>query len=267
MPSANQVRTEARDFYEVLGAKPSASAAELRAAFREAVLRHHPDRATSSDVATRRTSMLNRAWTALRDPVRRLHYDHDLEMGREEMLEWPIEAGELRRADATTGSPGRAAVDGEPLASAPMALGRRIPRSRRGVHGRAGGPGALDRRASHRRRGLARSLRAVLAPFRGALLRRARPDRGPARCAREGSPDRSAAERDHRHGPARRLPCHRRGAARGDGRGRDCRAPTRRIAVAAMGQQRAARAPRASTGTSTCDADRRPSGRRMRSFC
>ena len=94
MPSANQVRSEARDFYEVLGAKPSASAAELRAAFREAVLRHHPDRATSSDVATRRTSMLNRAWTALRDPVRRLHYDHDLEMGREEMLEWPIEAGE-----------------------------------------------------------------------------------------------------------------------------------------------------------------------------
>ena len=94
MPSANQVRTEARDFYEVLGAKPSASAADLRAAFREAVLRHHPDRATSSDVATRRTSMLNRAWTALRDPVRRLHYDHDLEMGREEVLEWPIEDGE-----------------------------------------------------------------------------------------------------------------------------------------------------------------------------
>jgi curved DNA-binding protein CbpA len=97
MPTANRVRTEARDFYEVLGAKPSASAAELRAAFREAVLRHHPDRATSSDVATRRTSMLNRAWTALRDPVRRIHYDRDLEAGREEVLDWPVEAGDAAK--------------------------------------------------------------------------------------------------------------------------------------------------------------------------
>jgi hypothetical protein len=97
MPAADALRTEARDFYEVLGAAPSASTTELRAAFREAVLRHHPDRATSSDVATRRTSMLNRAWTALRDPVRRIHYDHDLEMGREETLQWPLDDGETTR--------------------------------------------------------------------------------------------------------------------------------------------------------------------------
>jgi curved DNA-binding protein CbpA len=97
MPTADAVRTEARDYYEVLGAEPSASTVELRAAFREAVLRHHPDRATSSDVATRRTSVLNRAWTALRDPVRRLHYDHDLEMGREERLDWPLDDDETTR--------------------------------------------------------------------------------------------------------------------------------------------------------------------------
>jgi curved DNA-binding protein CbpA len=99
MPTASAVRTETRDFYEVLGTEPSASAAELRTAFREAVLRHHPDRATSSEVATRRTSMLNRAWAELRDPVRRLHYDHALEMGREEVLEWPMEEGDRARPE------------------------------------------------------------------------------------------------------------------------------------------------------------------------
>jgi curved DNA-binding protein CbpA len=97
MRTADGTRTEVRDYYEVLGAEPSASTAQLRAAFRESVLRHHPDRAASSEVATRRTSILNRAWSALRDPVRRLHYDHDLEMGREATLEWPLEDDEATR--------------------------------------------------------------------------------------------------------------------------------------------------------------------------
>jgi hypothetical protein len=97
MRTADATRTEVRDYYEVLGAEPSASTAELRAAFRESVLRHHPDRAASSEVATRRTSILNRAWSELRDPVRRLHYDHDLEMGREATLEWPLEGDEATR--------------------------------------------------------------------------------------------------------------------------------------------------------------------------
>jgi hypothetical protein len=60
-------------------------------------LRHHPDRAPSSDVATRRTSLLNRAWAELRDPVKRLHYDHALENGRAELLEWPLDEGEAAR--------------------------------------------------------------------------------------------------------------------------------------------------------------------------
>ena len=94
----NRARTEERDFYEVLGAEPSASADELRAAFREAVLRHHPDRSDAGNLATRRTSILNRAWAALRDPLRRLHYDRDLERGNAETLGWPLEADERARA-------------------------------------------------------------------------------------------------------------------------------------------------------------------------
>jgi hypothetical protein len=90
----NEARTEERDYYEVLGAAPSASSADLRAAFREAVLRHHPDRSTTSALATRRTAVLNRAWRELRDPVRRLHYDRALERGRADTLAWPLEPDE-----------------------------------------------------------------------------------------------------------------------------------------------------------------------------
>ena len=92
--TAEAIRIERRDFYEVLGADPSATSAELRAAFREAVLRHHPDRSASSELATRRTSILNRAWAELRDPLRRLHYDRALELGTAQTLEWPLEEHE-----------------------------------------------------------------------------------------------------------------------------------------------------------------------------
>ncbi|HEX2222503.1 MAG TPA: J domain-containing protein [Candidatus Limnocylindria bacterium] len=91
-------RTEQRDFYTVLGAEPSASAEELRSAFRSAVLRHHPDRSDAGAHATRRTSLLNRAWTELRDPVRRLHYDRALEHGTADVVDWPLDAGEAPSA-------------------------------------------------------------------------------------------------------------------------------------------------------------------------
>jgi predicted Zn-dependent protease len=90
-------RTEERDFYEVLGAEPSATTPELRAAFREAVLRHHPDRSDAGSLATRRTSILNRAWAELRDPLRRVHYDRALERGRAQTLDWPLDADQRAR--------------------------------------------------------------------------------------------------------------------------------------------------------------------------
>jgi curved DNA-binding protein CbpA len=91
-------RTDERDFYAVLGAEPSASAAELRAAFREAVLRYHPDRSPANSMATRRTTILNRAWTELRDPLRRQRYDRDLERGVATTLAWPLEPNEVASA-------------------------------------------------------------------------------------------------------------------------------------------------------------------------
>ena len=95
---ADDAHVELRDYYAVLGAEPSASVAELRAAFRESVLRHHPDRSADDLLATRRTSVLNRAWGELRDPLRRLHYDNDLERGRAATLAWPLEPDEAPSA-------------------------------------------------------------------------------------------------------------------------------------------------------------------------
>ncbi len=109
--TGGQLRVERRDFYEVLGAEPSATSAELRTAFREAVLRHHPDRSASTELSTRRTSILNRAWAELRDPLRRLHYDRALEAGSATTLEWPLEPHEQpaprrrRRETITAPSP------------------------------------------------------------------------------------------------------------------------------------------------------------------
>lgn len=93
----SEARTEARDYYAILGASPGASQAELRSAFRDAVLRHHPDRSRESELATLRTSLLNRAWAELRDPLRRLHYNRDLEEGEAATLAWPLEEGEEPR--------------------------------------------------------------------------------------------------------------------------------------------------------------------------
>ena len=92
------LETEARDYYAVLGAEPSATRDELRAAFRDAVLRHHPDRSPVGELATRRTVVLNRAWGELRDPVRRLHYDRALERGTADVLDWPLEPHEAPAA-------------------------------------------------------------------------------------------------------------------------------------------------------------------------
>jgi hypothetical protein len=66
------------DLYEVLGVSPSASPAELKAAYRDLARRHHPDHARTyvqRVVATRRMQVINAAYDVLRDPQRRAAYD------------------------------------------------------------------------------------------------------------------------------------------------------------------------------------------------
>lgn len=64
-------RSGARSHYEVLGISATASAAEVRAAYRRAARDHHPDAGGDGG----RMSELNAAWHVLGDPSRRAAYD------------------------------------------------------------------------------------------------------------------------------------------------------------------------------------------------
>jgi len=61
-------------FYDLLGVEPTASLAEIRAAYRANLGKYHPD-VNSAPNATRLTALLNEAWETLRDPQRRAAYD------------------------------------------------------------------------------------------------------------------------------------------------------------------------------------------------
>src|SRR6266545_2204076 len=63
--------------YEVLGVAPTASAPEIKQAYREQARRHHPDLGGRDDTMER----LNRAWATLGDPARRRAYDNVLGIG------------------------------------------------------------------------------------------------------------------------------------------------------------------------------------------
>ena len=60
------------DYYDVLGVTPDATPEQLRAAYRSAVLRDHPDRPGGSH---ERMVQVNEAWEVLSDPAARVAYD------------------------------------------------------------------------------------------------------------------------------------------------------------------------------------------------
>jgi molecular chaperone DnaJ len=62
--------------YESLGVSRTATAAELREAFRRAARAAHPDR--HGDASAARMAAINEAWHVLGDPDRRRRYDADL---------------------------------------------------------------------------------------------------------------------------------------------------------------------------------------------
>ena len=69
-----------RSHYDELGVSPSATSAEIRAAYVALARRHHPDRLGAAapaarDRAAERMARVNAAWTVLSDATRRAQYD------------------------------------------------------------------------------------------------------------------------------------------------------------------------------------------------
>jgi molecular chaperone DnaJ len=65
----------AQDFYELLGVGRSASADDIKKAFRKLAMQHHPDRNHDNKDAERKFKEINHAYDILKDPEKRAAYD------------------------------------------------------------------------------------------------------------------------------------------------------------------------------------------------
>jgi curved DNA-binding protein CbpA len=80
-----------KTLYDLLGVRPSADGATIRAAFRKAVKAYHPDANAGDRTAEQRFMEITAAHAILREPERRANYDRALERRRQKLLrEWKI---------------------------------------------------------------------------------------------------------------------------------------------------------------------------------
>jgi DnaJ domain len=80
-----------KTLYDLLGVRPNADSATIRAAFRKAVKACHPDANAGDRTAEQRFMEITAAHAVLRDPERRANYDRALERRRQKLLrEWKI---------------------------------------------------------------------------------------------------------------------------------------------------------------------------------
>jgi len=64
-----------RDYYEILGVKRDASEQELKKAYRQLALKHHPDRNPGSKPSEEKFKEINEAYEVLSDSQKRHRYD------------------------------------------------------------------------------------------------------------------------------------------------------------------------------------------------
>jgi curved DNA-binding protein CbpA len=71
-----------RDYYEVLGIGPDASAGEIKKAYHRLAFQCHPDRNRKSEEAHKKMEEINEAYAVLSDPIKRREYDLPRGYGR-----------------------------------------------------------------------------------------------------------------------------------------------------------------------------------------
>lgn len=82
----------ANSYYAILGLHPSASAIEIRRAYREMSKRYHPDTTNlSSEVAKTKFQQLNEAYATLSNPERRSLYDLKIGYSRWNVIQAPLD--------------------------------------------------------------------------------------------------------------------------------------------------------------------------------
>jgi hypothetical protein len=69
------------DYYHVLGVKRSATATEIKSAYRKLARKHHPDVNRGSEKAAREFAILSLAYHSLIDPQERAFHDQQLDQG------------------------------------------------------------------------------------------------------------------------------------------------------------------------------------------
>ena len=67
--------TEKRDYYEVLGVSQQATVDEIRKAYKQAALKHHPDRNNGDKSAEEKFKEASEAYSVLCDEQKRATYD------------------------------------------------------------------------------------------------------------------------------------------------------------------------------------------------
>jgi curved DNA-binding protein CbpA len=82
------MNSQQRTYYDLLDVHPSATAIEIRRAYRELSKKYHPDTTTlTTAVATSKFQALNEAYAAISHPERRLAYDLEIGYSRVVVLQ------------------------------------------------------------------------------------------------------------------------------------------------------------------------------------
>lgn len=69
------MKTQAKDYYAILGISPHASLADIKKAYRRLARKHHPDKNNGDPAAAERFREITEAYDTLTDPARREEYD------------------------------------------------------------------------------------------------------------------------------------------------------------------------------------------------